>query len=137
MPRPGRPFAPQPGTFLYACLVRVGRFWSPLPHRLTDDESPLHRLSRYAVAFWYVAEFLLAILGICRVLRWALKCPALWGLLLVVCLLAGHVVYWTDMRMRAPVMPVVAVFAAAGLCRRGQSPAAAYAARFSGAACRD
>ena len=25
-----------------------------------------------------------------------------WGLLLIFCLLAGHVVYWTDMRMRAP-----------------------------------
>ena len=28
-------------------------------------------------------------------------------------------VYWTDMRMRAPVMPVVALVAAAGLFRRG------------------
>jgi hypothetical protein len=122
----------QPGTFLYACAVRIGRFWSPLPHQLTAEETPLHRLSRYAVALWYVAEFLLAIAGIWRLSRcspsplpsspvplshWALKCPALMrgGLLLVLCLLAGHVVYWTDMRMRAPIMPVVATLAAAAL----------------------
>jgi hypothetical protein len=162
----------QPGMFLYACAVRIGRFWSPLPHRLTAAESSLHRLSRYAVALWYIAEFLLAAIGIWRLFRnscsaqrladsvpllgtssaernqppqhclfqavahgsspltsppspvplshWALKCPALprWGLLLVVCLLAGHVVYWTDMRMRAPIMPVVAILAAAALAGR-------------------
>ena len=39
----------------------------------------------------------------------------LWGLLLVACLTAVHAVFWTDMRMRAPVMPVVAL-AAAGRC---------------------
>jgi len=42
----------------------------------------------------------------------------LWGLLLVGCLLAAHTVYWTDMRMRAPAMPVIALAAAAGLRRR-------------------
>jgi hypothetical protein len=136
----------QPGTFLYACAVRIGRFWSPLPHRLTADETPLHRLSRYAVALWYLPEFALALLGIWSARRGKgrekkeegkrergqiLTSPApnpppphppsawLWGVLLVGCLLAGHVVYWTDMRMRAPIMPVVAIFAAAGLpcCR--------------------
>jgi len=46
----------------------------------------------------------------------------LWGFLLVGCLLAGHVVYWTDMRMRAPVMPLVALLAASGvLCRTRQN----------------
>jgi hypothetical protein len=122
----------QPGTFLLACVVRVGRFWSPLPHQLTANETPLRRLSRYAVGLWYLAEFMFALLGIWRFLRWALKCPALpssswhWGLLLVVCLLAGHVVYWTDMRMRAPIMPVVAICAAAGLaCRRSDDNAVA------------
>ena len=29
-----------PGMFLYACVVRVGRFWSPLPHQVTADETP-------------------------------------------------------------------------------------------------
>ena len=121
----------EPGTFLYACIVRIGRFWSPLPHQLAADETPLRRLSRYATALWYVAEFALAMLGLWRICRYSLSLPPspfrlssftwLWGLLLVGCLLAGHVVYWTDMRMRAPVMPVVALIAASGLSRRSES----------------
>jgi 4-amino-4-deoxy-L-arabinose transferase-like glycosyltransferase len=161
-----------PGTFFHACLVRIGRFWSPLPHQLTTDETPLRRLSRYAVGLWYVAEFALALLGLWRLalqrgegrgergekearargespdaqdaltptlsqsergegLPAALALPPsavplssspwLWGFLLVVCLLASHAVYWTDMRMRAPVMPVVAMVAAAGLAIRRES----------------
>jgi hypothetical protein len=118
----------QPGMFLYACIVRIGRFWSPLPHRLTPDESPLRRLARYAVALWYVAEYLLVILGIWQLLAHAFRVrPSslspppfawIWGFLLVCCLVAGHVVYWTDMRMRAPVVPVVAVVAAVGFSYR-------------------
>jgi hypothetical protein len=111
----------QPGMFVYACAVRIGRFWSPLPHQLTAEEPPLRRLSRYAVALWYIAEFMLAMLGIWQVCKCARPLPRsvwLWGFLLVGCLLAGHVVYWTDMRMRAPVMPVVAIIAASGLLRR-------------------
>jgi hypothetical protein len=148
-----------PGTFVYACLVRLGRFCAPLPHQLVADETPLRRFSRYAVAVWYLVEFVLAAVGIWHILfvsprplgegpgvRAAcsaaqrqgprgeetddatappstvplLPSPWLWGLLLVVCLMAPHTVYGTDMRMRAPAMPVVALAAAAGLCRREQ-----------------
>jgi hypothetical protein len=110
-------------VFLYACVVRVGRFWSPLPHQVTPGESSSRRLSRYAVGLWYVAEFALAVLGIGHLWKSASSRPRslrpsfawLWGFLLVGCLMAGHVVYWTDMRMRAPTMPVVAMVAAAGI----------------------
>ena len=127
----------EPGTFAYSCLVRLGRLWSPLPHQVTADETPLRRLSRYAVALWYVLEFLLAAVGLwrigndeCRMMNDELRAQQagihhssfiihhspswLWGLLLVACLTAVHAVFWTDMRMRAPVMPVVALAAAAG-----------------------
>jgi hypothetical protein len=112
-----------PGTFFHACLVRIGRFWSPLPHQLTPDETPLRRMSRYAVGLWYIAEFVLVIVGFCRMAKISphLSPACLWGLLLIGCLMAGHVVYWTDMRMRAPVMPVVAIIAASGLLFRRQS----------------
>jgi hypothetical protein len=137
-----------PGTFFYAWMVRWGRFCSPLPHQVIADETPLRRLSRYGVALWYVLEFLLAAMGVWRLRRGERRgkrgqrreergegtdqdtspasplplppSPWLWGLLLVVSLLAAHAVYWTDMRMRAPAMPVIALAAAAGLCRRDQ-----------------
>ncbi len=118
----------EPGTFAYSCLVRLGRFWSPLPHGVVADESLVRRLARWAVAVWYVLEFLLAVVGVWRIFaNWPLKRPALgispsagwlWGLLLILCLTAVHTVFWTDMRMRAVAMPVVALAAAAGLRRK-------------------
>ena len=59
----------EPATFAYSCLVRLGRFWSPLPHRVTADESPLRRFSRWTVAVWYMAEFFFAALGLAWCLR--------------------------------------------------------------------
>jgi hypothetical protein len=122
-----------PGMFCYASMVRLGRFCSPLPHQVLADETPLHRLSRYLVALWYVIEFSLVAVGVWR--RGQRReereegtgaiasppsafplppSPWLWGLLLVVSLLAAQAVYWTDMRMRGPAMPVVALAAALG-----------------------
>jgi hypothetical protein len=126
----------EPGTFAYACLVRIGRFWSPLPHQVAADETPLRRLSRYAVAVWYLAEFLLVAVGLVLSVKpvgqtflsatgqAGMPAPPttwLWALLLVACLTAVHAMFWTDMRMRAPLMPVVALAAAAGMfCRRAR-----------------
>jgi hypothetical protein len=59
----------QPDRFGYACLVRLGRLWSPLPHQVVPDESAARRWSRWAVAAWYVAEFVLAIWGVWRMAR--------------------------------------------------------------------
>ena len=122
-----------PGMFCYASMVRLGRFCSPLPHQVLANETPLHRLSRYLVALWYVIEFSLVAVGVSR--RGQRReereegtgaiasppsafplppSPWLWGLLLVVSLLAAQAVYWTNMRMRGPAMPVVALAAALG-----------------------
>ena len=106
-----------PGTFCYACLVRLGRFCSPLPHQVVADETPPGRLSRYMVALWYVIEFSLAAIGVCGHRgEGTAKSPSSFrfALLLLVSLLAAHAVYWTDMRMRGPAMPVVALAAAMG-----------------------
>jgi 4-amino-4-deoxy-L-arabinose transferase-like glycosyltransferase len=113
-----------PGTFCYACLVRLGRFCSPLPHQVVADETPVRRLSRYLVALWYVAVFSLAAIGVSRrgerreERGESADSPTrylfLFALLLLASLLAAHAVYWTDMRMRGPVMPVVALAAAMG-----------------------
>ncbi|MEN6458699.1 MAG: glycosyltransferase family 39 protein [Thermoguttaceae bacterium] len=105
----------EPGTFVRACFVRLGRFWSPLPHQVAENESSVGRLSRWTVAAWYGVELTLAILFLARLAcrAWA-PTPStwLWGGLLVASLMAAHVLYWTDMRMRAPAMPVIALAAA-------------------------
>ncbi len=128
----------EPGMFCYSCLVRVGRLWQLLPHQtvtmtIPSNESPLHRLARYAVGLWYLVELSLAAVGVWAV--WPKKGPGLicakhppgrsgklnlvpfsaWATLLAGCVTAIHVFYWANMRMRAPLMPVVALAAAAGL----------------------
>ncbi len=112
----------EPGMFCYACLVRLGRFWSPLPHQVSADETTMRRLSRYIVAAWYALEFIFAGMGAwrifqCRKTPHGFLQPWLYALLLVVSLTAIHSLFWTDMRMRAVVMPVVALAAAAALSK--------------------
>lgn len=100
--------------FLYACLYRLRQFWSPLPHRLTASESPARAVMRYAVAAWYVAVYLLAAIGIWKLRGKLLTPPWLWGVLLCLVYTGIHTFYWTNLRMRAPIMPIVALVAACG-----------------------
>ncbi len=107
----------EPEMFCYACLVRIGRLFSPLPHQTVAEESMARRLSRYAVGIWYTTVLALAVIGASvAARRWRDPSSLGWVscLLLVVCFTAVHTLYWTDMRMRAPLMPAIAAFAAAG-----------------------
>jgi hypothetical protein len=102
----------QPGMFAYSCLVRLGRFWGLVPHQIQSDESPLRRTARYATGLWYLVLSLLAIWGAFRLRRQWLKAPWVWGLTLALSFTAVHALYWSNLRMRAPLVPVVALFAA-------------------------
>jgi hypothetical protein len=107
----------EPRMFAYACLMRLGRLWGIMPHQVSPDESPSRRGTRYAVAVWYAAELTLAIVGLWTLRGRLLKSPWVWGMLLALSLTAVHAVYWTDLRMRAPAVGVVALAAAAGMAR--------------------
>jgi hypothetical protein len=105
----------QPAMFATACMVRLGRFWSVIPHRLTIDESAPRTALRWSVGVGYALEHALMLIGIARLLRGAAasKCW-LWALLLMICFTGAHLFYWTDMRMRAPVVPAECLFAVVG-----------------------
>ena len=110
----------RPRMFAYACLVRLGRTWALLPHRIDSAETARGRGARWAVAVFYAAESLLALVGLVALARGKVGRNRLvsgwsWGLLLVVVFTAVHTVFWTNMRMRAPLIPVVAAASAAGL----------------------
>lgn len=94
-------------TFFYACAVRVGRLWRPLPHRLSETESAKRRAVRYAIGIWYAAAFAAAIAATCRLGLGLARQPWIWGLLLCLAFTALHTFYWSNLRMRAPLMPVV------------------------------
>jgi len=103
----------QARMFARACAYRITQLWSPLPHPLTANESSGRRLLRYATCAWYCGVYALGAVGIWR-LRWRLLRPAwVWGVLLCLAFTAVHTFYWTNLRMRAPLMPFVAIVAAA------------------------
>jgi len=98
--------------------VRIGYFWSPLPQRTASSESTYRALARYAVGAWYLGVYLAALAGAIRLGGRLVRPPWLWGLLLCVSLTAIHAVYFSNLRMRAPVMPVVALLAACAIASR-------------------
>lgn len=104
----------EPGMFVLASLVRVRDLWSPLPQKTTISESTYRTLARYVIAIWYVGVYLLAATGIWRLRDQLLHSPWIWGLTLCLAFTAVHAVYWSNLRMRAPLIPVVALLAAAG-----------------------
>jgi hypothetical protein len=104
-----------PGMFGSSCVYRLWRFWSPLAMQLAPWESRVVRLVRYAAALWYLAVFTLAVIGARRIGRGLFRTPWLWGILLYASFTLVHALYWSDMRMRAPLMPVVAMLAAVGI----------------------
>jgi hypothetical protein len=64
-----------------------------------------------------LAVYALAAVGVWK-LRWKLvRPPWLYGLLLCLAFTAVHTFYWTNLRMRAPLMPFVALVAAASVPR--------------------
>lgn len=110
----------EPGMFCYACLVRVGRLFGVVPHQLARDESIGRRWLRYGVGLWYAVELALAALGVAVLLKRVRRgedhsMEWMRMVSLVVCFTAVHAVYWTDMRMRAPLMPAIALASVAGL----------------------
>lgn len=125
-----------PLLFISACGYRVIQLWSPLPHRLAADESMMRRCLRYATCGWYCGVYALAVMGIWRLFAahgtpWRAfptalavaiarlrQPPWVWGVLLCVAFTAVHTFYWANLRMRAPLMPFVAILAAGAASSR-------------------
>jgi 4-amino-4-deoxy-L-arabinose transferase-like glycosyltransferase len=103
-----------PRPFLKASVARLGNFWGVLPHRTGEDRGLRRHALRYAAASWYSAEFVLAVAGLCILRSRLWRSAWLWGVLLAASLTSVHALYWSDMRMRAPLAAVVALLAARG-----------------------
>jgi 4-amino-4-deoxy-L-arabinose transferase-like glycosyltransferase len=106
--------ARRPAAFAYASLIRIGDLWRLLPRQIHQSESTARTLARLAVAMWYGGVYLLAVAGLVSLRGRLLRSPWLWAGLLCLAFTAVHAVYWTDMRMRAPLIPAVSLAAAAG-----------------------
>ncbi len=114
----------QPLSFLKSCLLRLRRFCAMTPG--TNDGMP--QLATTLVAMWYgfIGIGLVAAIGhsvsarlptrnifLRKRISMQPSHADLW--LVVLSFMLLHSVYWTDARMRAPVMPVISIIAVAGL----------------------
>jgi hypothetical protein len=72
---------------------------------------------RYAVGIFYAFELALTALGAWFLGRKLLREPWIWGTLLLFSYTLVHAFYWTDMRMRAPLVPVIALLVAVAVSR--------------------
>lgn len=114
----------QPLSFLKSCLLRLRRFCAITPG--TNDGMPQFATTLVAVWYGFIGIGALAAIGHSVAVRFPVlnlrfrkrmsrhgSLIDLW--LVVLSFMLLHSIYWTDARMRAPVMPVISIIAVAGL----------------------
>lgn len=124
--------------FLKSCVWRWTRLLGPMPQQPTPQAptsptsapdtvtaaappvTPTGRLPSAAIAavtIYYSGFTLLVLAGIWRVGRRLLTPRYAAAIALLLSLFAVHTFYWSNLRMRAPAVPALAIFAAIGLSR--------------------
>jgi len=113
----------EPGTFLWGCVVRQGWFWALWP---STRQASLWQ--QRAIGIWYAVVLGWAAWGGVSLARsrWRKSAATsqrnvsalrhwLPALALLVSLVLVHSVYWSNMRMRAPLVPMLSLLAAVGV----------------------
>jgi hypothetical protein len=95
----------RPGTFIRASLARLGRFWGLAPSAAVYPAG-----LRLATAAWTLPLWLALACGMARAGLW--RWPSVAAPASVVALTCVHIFFWTDLRMRAPIAPAIALIAA-------------------------
>jgi 4-amino-4-deoxy-L-arabinose transferase-like glycosyltransferase len=120
-----------PGLFLKASGLRFLRFWNVFPPKTALDtiaktwkqgcqnlglpaweraSGIVARIASGAIGLFYAAIIGSFAVGLFRLNReeWKTWCPLV---LLIACFCAVHLIYWSNTRMRAPVMPAIVLLA--------------------------
>lgn len=114
--RAWRDIAGEPRLFLRACLLRFAEFWNVLP--LPPSRSTISSIVVWGLGAGYSIELALFLVGLGTLFRhrndrwddrWILP------LLLILNFTLVHLFYWSNMRMRAPLIPLIALVAARGI----------------------
>lgn len=103
--------AEQPDLFVSACILRFKRFWNISP--LTSSPLLSSPIVGWSIAGYYSAILIGCFCGMLLVLwkreqRWE---PLIW---LILSFTLVHLFYWTNMRMRAPLVPAIALLSVYG-----------------------
>ncbi|MGB7342984.1 MAG: hypothetical protein WBD20_02115 [Pirellulaceae bacterium] len=101
----------QPMMFVWSCFVRVGRLWSPMPHHSPGRG----RTKVIAVGVYYLTMYVAVLVALWR-FRHQVFAARWWAIWTLAITLSGvHAVYWTNIRMRAPIIPALAILAAGAM----------------------
>ncbi len=94
-----------PRDFGWSILARLGHFWGVVP-----ASSVYPAAARLATLAWTLPLWLALGLGAVRRDLW--RWPSISAPLAVIGLTVVHSLFWTDLRMRAPIVPAIAIIAA-------------------------
>jgi hypothetical protein len=95
----------RPGDFGRSVIARLRHFWSVAP-----VASVYPAAARWATLAWTVPLWVALLLGLTT--RWPWTWPRVAAPMVVLGLTLVHALFWTDLRMRAPIVPAIAVIAA-------------------------
>ena len=95
----------QPTEFARASLARLGHFFNAWP-----AASVYHSSVRWASLAWTVPLWIALVIGLCMKSLW--QWPRIAAPMIVIGLTIVHAFFWTDLRMRAPIVPAIALIAA-------------------------
>jgi len=111
--------ANEPSLFAKSCWLRFRRFWNVVPLGTAAELVPAPVCK--GIGLFYVVVSLGLILGLLRLTRkeWPRWMPLV---LLMISFTLVHLFYWSNTRMRAPLVPAIAVLAGYGFSRWARGP---------------
>jgi hypothetical protein len=95
----------RPRDFFRAALARLGRFWG-----LAPSGAVYPGWLRLASAVWTAPLWLFLLMGLANRATW--RWPGVVAPSILMALTFVHLAYWTDLRMRAPIVPAIALISA-------------------------
>lgn len=100
-----------PADFLQSCFWRLARLWDLLPQNPLRNQIPVPL--RWAMSLWFSLLWFGMVIGSTTFIR-----SGRWDQLLLPLMILNvsvvHLFFWTDLRMRAPLIPLVAILAVSG-----------------------
>ena len=105
----------RPDDFARATLARLGHFWSVAPAAAVYS-----RGVRWATMAWTAPLWLAVGLGLLQRDLW--RWPRIAAPLAAIGLAMVHSLFWTDLRMRAPIVPAISLIAAAACLASSAAP---------------
>jgi len=97
-----------PVDFALSCLTRVKAFWTPLPAAMPERSDT----ERYVIGIWYALIYLFVLNFTLFHFRQWFHSGLFAGFCIALSFTLIHAVFWSNMRMRAPIVPLLCLVAA-------------------------